>query len=346
MKSNIALSNKSSGKIFLIALLWAALPLAAPPVWADPQSGTSGATFLRLEQGARAIGMGGAFAAVAEGAGALWWNPAGIAHSSFTEVTLSHTQFIEEINSQVVGVARPIALPGGGRGAIGASFTYLAIPGIEGYDSNKNKTGSLDANSMAAGVAFAAMLSPQIAAGVRIQSIREKLHTETGSGFSGDVGVQFRQDKLGLGFVVQHMGPGMRIGGTTSPLPMLYKGAMAYALFPRLTLALDGEKPTDSDMKMHGGAEARLTPMLALRGGWQQLRNAGTGAGMTVGFGFNGIFGAGWGSDSGSWWEQGANDLERAVRRNRGAYLVSLDYAFLSFGDFSNTHRFTLGVKF
>lgn len=339
-------SGRSSRRLVPIALVLAALSAFAPSAQADPQSGTSSAAFLRLEQGARAIGMGGAFAAVAEGAGALWWNPAGIAHSSFSEVTLSHTQFIEDINSQIVGYARPIALPGGGRGAFGASFTYLAIPGIEGYDSNKSATGNLEANSMAGGVAFAAMLSPEVSAGVRLQTIREKLSTEIGSGFSGDVGVQYRQDKLGLGFVVQHMGPGLRIGGTSSPLPMLYKGGLAYALFPRLVAAVDGEKPTDADMKMHAGIECRITPMLALRGGWQQLRNAGAGAGMSVGFGFNGIFGAGWGSDSSSWWEQGSGDLERSVRRTRGAYLVSLDYAFLSFGDFSNTHRFTLGVKF
>jgi len=40
--------------------------------------GTAGAQFLKIGIGARGAGMAGAFSAVADGASALYWNPAGI----------------------------------------------------------------------------------------------------------------------------------------------------------------------------------------------------------------------------------------------------------------------------
>jgi hypothetical protein len=328
------------------ALLLIASLFAASNAWADSNSGISGATFLRMDQGARAMGMGGAFAAVADDASALWWNPAGIARSSFTDVMVGHTAHIEQINSQVFGIIRPVKIPQFQRAAYGVSFTYLSIPGIEGMDVNKNATGNLDANSMAAGLAFGAALTPEITAGAQVKMIREKMATETGSGFAFDLGAQYRKDRLGAGIALQHAGPSYKIGGASSPLPMLYRGGLSYALFPRFTMALDGEKPSDADAKIHLGGEALFTPTLAFRAGFQPMKNVGSGAGYSLGFGFKGVIGGGDSlGDGKTWWERSQADIDYALR-GKGAYLLSFDYAFLSFGDFSNTHRFTLGLKF
>ncbi|MBI5242815.1 MAG: PorV/PorQ family protein [Elusimicrobia bacterium] len=328
----------------LAAVIAACLALV-PRAWADSRSGASGATFLRLEQGARPMGMGGAFAAAADGATALWWNPAGIARSSFTEVTVGHTAYIEDINSQTVAIAHPVKLSKNRPAAIGASFTYLSIPGIDGFDENGNPSGKLDANSMAGGLALAAPISPQVTVGAQIKMIREKLSTVVGSGVAFDAGAQYRQDSIGVGLAIQHLGPAFRMGTTSSPLPTLYRAGLSYAPLSRLTLAFDGEKPTDGDVVMHLGGEARLAPTFLLRAGYRQMRNAGLGAGYTLGFGFNGIIGADSLGDDKPWWERSQADMEMALGA-KGAYLFSFDYAFLSFGDFSNTHRLTFSVKF
>lgn len=327
-------------------LLLCALALAPSAAWADANAGTSGATFLRLDQGARPMGMGGAFSALADDASALWWNPAGIARSSFTDVLIGHTAHIEQITSQVVGIIRPIKLAQFQRAAWGASLTYLSVPGIEGMDANKNATGDLVAQSMAGGLAFAAAVSPEATVGAQVKMIREKMDSETGSGFAFDAGAQYRKDRIGAGIALQHAGPSFKVGGVSSPLPMLYRGGVSYALFPRFTVALDGEKPSDADSKIRLGGEAFFTPTLVFRGGFQPMKNVGSGAGYSVGFGFKGVVGGGDGlGDGKTWWERTQSDIEYSLRGKK-AYLVSFDYAFLSFGDFSNTHRLTLGVKF
>jgi hypothetical protein len=291
------------------------------------------------------MGMGGAFSALADGAAALWWNPSGIVHSSFTDVLAGHTAHIESINSEAFGITRPVSIPGFPRAAIGASFTYLSIPGIEGMDANKNPTGTQSADALAGGLALALGLSSNISVGGQLKTIREKLASETGSGIAFDAGLQFRQGPLGAGLAVQHMGSAFKIANAGNPLPTVIRGGASYALLNRLTLAADMEKPSDSDAKFRYGAEARLAPALALRAGVNPQKNAGSGAGFTFGFGFQGLLGVESPSDEKTWMDRTQPEIDAALR-SRGAYLVSFDYAFLSFGDFSSTHRFTLGVRF
>ena len=125
----------------LLALTLLALGLAAGRASAAA-TGLAGAQFLTIEQGARGLGMGGAFSSVADDASALWWNPAGLARTELREVTFSHTAHIESVTTEHVGFVRPAASL---HGTLGASLTYLSIPGIEGYDAAGASTGKLTA---------------------------------------------------------------------------------------------------------------------------------------------------------------------------------------------------------
>ena len=53
-------------------------------------SGTTTAQFLKLGVGARAIGMGEAYSAIADDPTAIYWNPAGLAAVSEHSVSLMH----------------------------------------------------------------------------------------------------------------------------------------------------------------------------------------------------------------------------------------------------------------
>ncbi|MDD5089864.1 MAG: UPF0164 family protein [Candidatus Wallbacteria bacterium] len=66
-----------------------ALLLAALPVGAEDSSGSAGA-YLKMGVGARPLGMGGAFTAIADDATAAFWNPAGLVQLDKKEITTMH----------------------------------------------------------------------------------------------------------------------------------------------------------------------------------------------------------------------------------------------------------------
>ena len=83
--------------------------------------------FLYLGLGARALGMGGAFAAVADDASAVFWNPAGLVNLSNRQAMLMHAEtFGELLNLDYMVAAFPYQ-----SGAVGLSLMRLGGGGIK-----------------------------------------------------------------------------------------------------------------------------------------------------------------------------------------------------------------------
>jgi len=80
----------SIGMLFLFTV--AALPARA-------QLGESTALFLRIEPDSRAAGMGNTGVAVADNANAMFWNPAGLAFQTNTQVGLTHANWLPEFDA-------------------------------------------------------------------------------------------------------------------------------------------------------------------------------------------------------------------------------------------------------
>jgi len=109
---------------FSVALLCA---LLSSSVFADKYA----AEFLKVGAGARALGMGGAFVALADDASAVYWNPAGIASIDKIEVEAMHAeQFGNLINYDFVATAFPISNPGARKASVGAAIIRLAVDDI------------------------------------------------------------------------------------------------------------------------------------------------------------------------------------------------------------------------
>jgi hypothetical protein len=108
-------------------LLAAALLLAAAPAHATKYAGE----FLKAPVGARAIGMGGAFVAVADDATAPYWNPAGMVYLPYREVLPQHAErFGSLVNHDYIGAVVPVASNGSRRNAIGLGLIRLAVDDI------------------------------------------------------------------------------------------------------------------------------------------------------------------------------------------------------------------------
>ncbi len=111
----------------LLSLL--ASSLAAPAAHATKYAGD----FLKVPIGARAIGMGAAFTAVADDATAPYWNPAGMIYLPYKEIIPQHAeQFGRLVNHDYLGAVLPL---GDGaskskQSALGIGLVRLAVDDI------------------------------------------------------------------------------------------------------------------------------------------------------------------------------------------------------------------------
>ncbi len=85
------------------------------------RSGTAAVQFLKIGVGARAVGMGESFTAVANDASALYWNPAGIVEFQQNQLFISHINWLVDIKHDFIGYVHHLDATN----AVGISITAL-----------------------------------------------------------------------------------------------------------------------------------------------------------------------------------------------------------------------------
>ncbi|MBN1383445.1 MAG: PorV/PorQ family protein [Elusimicrobia bacterium] len=302
--------------------------------------GTATATFLRLEQGARALGMGGAFTAIADNSDGIYYNPAGIAQiRKDKELAFTYSSMYQDISCSFLSFATPTS-PESGSGTFGMGVTYLTVDGIEKTDSSGNKLGDMSIYNMAATLAYATK-SDGLSIGIAGKYIQQDYDVQSGGGYAGDAGfiIELTENTLFLGASALNIGPKAKIGDVKNKLPMNLRAGIAYKPTASLTLATDLEQPNDADNKIHAGIEFAYNPMLSVRAGYKTIKNLSN-AGLTAGVGIKSEVGKGSGK---------RNFVRRASTGSSGprdTITVCFDYAYVSYGDFDATHRITVGLKF
>ena len=108
-----------------LAFLWMAVPAFAAEDGGTRSVFSEGA-------GSRALGMGGAFVAVADDATAAMWNPAGLVRVTRLELEAGQTNyFAHDVNETYAA----FVLPSWRWGAASATFRHFGVGGIEHRDS-------------------------------------------------------------------------------------------------------------------------------------------------------------------------------------------------------------------
>jgi hypothetical protein len=254
---------------------------------AQAQEGVgAGATF-KFGVDARALAMGGAFVAVANGYSAPYWNPAGLAMAVGTHIGGMNTnKFGLGINFNYIGAALELA---GFR--VGGAFLGSTISGIETFGPGGESTGTVDDNELLflGSTAFTLPLGEiPLVVGANAKYYSHSLAGESGTGFGGDVGLMLAMGNLLLGAAATDLG-GTNITWSTSAVDKVDMGI-------RVGAALSLEAPVlwtasaqyDADTQMiHLGAEFRLTQQIALRVGAQRPMDGDfsftAGAGLSLG---------------------------------------------------------------
>jgi hypothetical protein len=274
--------------------------------------------------------MGGAVAAAAQGAEALFQNPAALARlepESPSEVALGYDSLIETAYQGAAAYARPL----GRDGALGAGLMYASQAAQTSYTDLGNASGSFTPLDLAAGAGYARRIGP-VAAGAGLKLIRSSLADQSGTSAAVDLGVLAKHvtdlgdGPLDAGASATNLGPPLKLGPASSPLPLNVRAGALWHASPNFDAALDVVFPVDQDPYAALGVEARFPAAMvgssrpwvaALRGGYNQ--NAGRAVD-----GFSGVsFGGG---------------LDFASLR--------VDYAWVALGALGDANRITLAFRF
>jgi hypothetical protein len=123
------LSTRAAARFHLILATLIAVSLLSSGT-AEARDKYAGA-FLKVPAGARAVGMGGAFTAVADDATAAYWNPAGLAFMKYKEVYFQHaSMFNAAVQYNYGSLALPMKKEGDLNPAIAISLIQLGVGDI------------------------------------------------------------------------------------------------------------------------------------------------------------------------------------------------------------------------
>ncbi len=257
--------------------------------------GTSSFNFLKINVGARAVSMGGAFTGLADDASALYYNPAGITKFENTNYTAGYQNYFTDIQSGFLGYIRPNIEKGY---ALGWYISYLNYGTMIRTDGLGNELGEFGGGDLLAAMTFATKKGYDLSFGATIKFIYETIDEYSASGIALDLGVRYSQlrDRLSFGLAVQNLGTQFSsLGDEKDRLPLTFRGGTAY--HPRgLPLIMSGDLiiPVDNDPVIALGAEYFELKPLYLRIGWNSFgsnyRTADSEdswAGLSLGAGFD-----------------------------------------------------------
>jgi len=265
----------------LRALWLAAIALITIGAFITPASasdtGENGqaAAYIKMGVGARPLGMGGAFAAIADDATATYWNPAGLVQLKSDEITTMHAVLNLDRNFNFVNYAK--RLQDGSFWAF--SWTHFGVDGIEeragANDSRGYAAGDLisyfdDSENTYAGT-YAWSIKPDVSCGVTFKYMDQSLADATAQSFGMDVGLLYRvNDQFSLATTLKDLASDMKwdTGSShTDKIPWSARVGMVFKPRESLLLALDVDKTKDLDAQLHFGMEGWIREMFGLRAG-------------------------------------------------------------------------------
>ncbi len=208
-----------------VTLSIALLSMAAPSVTAEinASAGTSGFSFLKINPGARAVGMGGAFTGLANDESALYYNPAGLTEFEEDRFIMEYHNYFMDMQSGLVGYTRPFGLDR----TLGFHVSYLNYGDFTQTDRDGNVEGEFSGGDYLFGATLAVKRTHRRSLGVTAKFIYEKIQDSSATGVAVDLGLRYASDRgwYSGGLVIQNLGTQLSaLGeGDKDPLPTVLR---------------------------------------------------------------------------------------------------------------------------
>ena len=272
---------------------------------------TTAGNWLKLETGARGVGMAGAMVAAGTGVSAITYNPASIGFVKGSELYYSKTNYLAGISHSSM--------------AYGTQVTPTDFIAFHLFSFNSGKmdvtnayfpdgTGEeFDVTGLSLRGTYAKILTDRLKFGVSIKYIRETIYTTSMQTVAIDLGSNFDTGIYGivLGMSVMNFGPDIQfsgegleqqvadtlsVDGTLSkltdkfPIPMSFRLGIKKDVFNnsihKLTIAMDGVNPVDYVVTGNVGVEYSWLETAYIRGGTHLNHDTASGtlgAGIKIG---------------------------------------------------------------
>ena len=292
-------------RIILLMLL-----LFVANIAAEDTAGTTGFTFLKVNYSARAAAMGNAYTGLADDAGAVFFNPAGMVQVKSPQASATYMSYFDGIQCGSAAFVLPrnekLVLGFFAKGLTATEDRTLADE-MGQYDGTD---GTYGMSNIVLGASVARYLINILDVGMSVKYIRESLDENL------KLGITFRNFGKQLSYYTE--------SEYEENLPRTITAGFNYHPNEKLYVTLDIHKPLDYDFSGRIGCEYQLHEMLALRAGyktnasdWKAGGDHDAFSGMSFGTGFN---------------------LDK--------YNLKIDYAIVSYGDLGFVNQVTMNYLF
>lgn len=318
MRQSSVYRVQSSGKVKTCGTLAFAVAVSCLLIADNCFSGASktGFRFLERSPGARQAAMGDAAVSLADDAGAVLWNPAGLADQRQKELSLGYAKFLDEMGAGTFSYAHPLS-----EGAVGLAAYSLDSGPIEGYAAGDVKTTAFEVKDSFFSFGWGRPLGERLRGGAAVKRVSESIGGYSADAVAFDAGALLSLPSpagwsVSLAAAMRNQGGKASFLSEKTPLPASASAGLSVrGLSEALLLGAEFHKPSDGPSRLRAGGELWLRDALAVRAGYKSGRASG--GGLTLGAGF---------------------------RLRRG---LQVDYAFAAEGDgFGATHHAGITLRF
>lgn len=238
---------------------------------AHSKAGTSAFSFLKINIGARAVGMGGAFSGLASDETAMYYNPAGLASLEGRHYIAEYHNYFTDLQNGFVGYVHEVRYGT----VVGAYLSYLDYGDFIKTDEAGNILGEFGGGDMVLGLSAATTRGESYRFGATVKFIYETLEDYSATGVALDLGARYNtfRGRYTAGLAVQNLGFQLSsLGEDKGDLPLTVRaGGSATPKGLPMTVAADVIVPTDNDIHFAVGAEYFELKPLYIRAGWNSF---------------------------------------------------------------------------
>jgi hypothetical protein len=312
------------------------------------KAGLTGAAFLKIGAGARAVGLGSAVTAIPNDVNQMFWNPAGMALSDQRlQASFGYNRWLADIKHNSAAVAYNWE----GIGTIGVGVITLGLsdiaadrdipvdPDLKQFQIETNTSTTYDYRDIAVQLSFARYILDKLSLGATAKYISQSIDGQKATAIAFDFGSVYHIGVLDWTIAARfsNLGSDLKYYDIAAALPLSFSIGTAIAPWSdgqnKVMVSADAVKPQDGPQYVFAGGEVTFANLISVRGGYK-FNYSGTDDGGTT---------------SRPAYKNTIEDFSvgGGIGTTLDGNLVRVDYAFSKMKLLDNVHRVsvTVGIK-